>query len=133
MNDIYLPFQIGEQYENWEFDLDILETEKVPGCDSYLYNRTTQFIGVVPDTVELIFNLDILHLVIISLNNCSIHMYHNISTTLLLNFQKRECEKLEKDTYIITENIEIWCTTQLNNTYNIAYGYTHQLNKLLPT
>ena len=31
-----MPFKLGMQYENWEFDLQ-LEKERIIGCDSYIY------------------------------------------------------------------------------------------------
>ena len=65
MNDIYLPFQIGEQYENWEFDLDYLNEEKIKGFDSYLYLWQRAFLYLVSSRIELIFALDILEVVII--------------------------------------------------------------------
>ncbi len=37
MKNTFLPFQIGEQYENWEFDLEYQNEEKIKGFDSYLY------------------------------------------------------------------------------------------------
>lgn len=36
MKNIYLPFQIGEEYENWEFDMEYLDEEKIKGFDGYL-------------------------------------------------------------------------------------------------
>ena len=58
MNIDKLPFKIGMQYENWEFDLDIIETERY---DKYKYNKNydTLFELAIQD-VFLTFDLDIL-------------------------------------------------------------------------
>ncbi len=59
MNIDELPFKIGMQYENWEFDLDIIETERY---DKYKYNKNdidTLFELAIQD-VFLTFDLDIL-------------------------------------------------------------------------
>ena len=58
MNIDKIPFKIGMQYENWEFDLDIIETERY---DKYKYNKNydTLFELAIQD-VFLTFDLDIL-------------------------------------------------------------------------
>ena len=62
-----LPFGIGEQYENWEFDLEILDTDKIKGFDSYLYLKNFKFLETIPAQIKLIFSFDILELVIITI------------------------------------------------------------------
>jgi len=64
MKLIKLPFEIGKEYENWEFDLEILNTERIKGFDSYIYIREIVFLGVNPRYTELIFSLDVLQVVI---------------------------------------------------------------------
>lgn len=56
-----IPFKIGMQYENWEFELDILP-DRIKGKDSYLYigNKITELYGFKVAKIELLFNLDIL-------------------------------------------------------------------------
>ena len=73
MKNIDLPFQIGEHYENWEFDLEVLDVERIKGYDSYIYIREIVFLGAIPRYVELIFSWDILEAVILvfSFNNSS--------------------------------------------------------------
>lgn len=68
-----LPFQIGGHYENWEFDLEVLDIERIKGYDSYIYIREIIFLGAIPRYVELIFSWDILEAVILvfSFNNSS--------------------------------------------------------------
>ncbi len=66
MNIDELPFKIGMQYENWEFDLDIIETEKY---DKYRYNKNDLHIllGLAIQDVFLTFDLDILFRIEITL------------------------------------------------------------------
>ena len=68
MKNNKLPFQIGNHYENWEFDLEPTEKERILGFDSYFYFRELLFLGVIPRYVELIFSWDILKVVIFTVD-----------------------------------------------------------------
>lgn len=70
-----LPFKIGMQYENWEFDLELVDTKK-----SYeVYNYTKRDIKIFNDElieyIHLYFELDILFKI-------KIKTQHNIFTLL---------------------------------------------------
>ncbi len=60
MNIDFNPFPIGEQYENWEFDLEPVKTTKT--YDQYLYikNEPKEILNVPLQKILLTFNLDIL-------------------------------------------------------------------------
>lgn len=60
MKNQFLPFQIGEQYEKWEFDLELLDEERIKGCDSYAYLGNALLLNEKAQKAELIFSLDIL-------------------------------------------------------------------------
>ena len=62
-----IPFKIGVQYENWEFNLDILP-DRIKGLDSYLNidESLNKFLNVCSDKTELIFSLDILERIILT-------------------------------------------------------------------
>ena len=75
MNEIF-PFKIGSEYELYEFDLEVLEIERIKGLDSYFYLREIEFLGSKAKQVELIFSIDILQIVIIHLENI-IFIYGN--------------------------------------------------------
>jgi hypothetical protein len=86
-----LPFSIGEQYENWEFELEILP-ERIKGYDSYLYVGNNFNLKKSKDKYELLFSLDVLVAVIIFFerekNTSKIKLSFLIDTcyrTLLLN------------------------------------------------
>ena len=34
MKQINLPFEIGQDYEVWEFDLEVMDVERMPNYDS---------------------------------------------------------------------------------------------------
>ncbi len=65
MKTINLPFIIGKDYENWEFDLEVLDIERIKGYDSYLYLKKIILFERNADYVELIFLFDILEIVFI--------------------------------------------------------------------
>ncbi len=60
MNIDFNPFPIGEQYENWEFDLEPFKTTK--SYDQYLYkkNEPKEILNIPIQKTLLTFNLDIL-------------------------------------------------------------------------
>ncbi|WP_407508421.1 hypothetical protein [Elizabethkingia anophelis] len=60
MKSFHYPFIIGEYYEKWEFDLVILDEERVKGCDSYIYLRPIFIANVKVNKVELVFSFDVL-------------------------------------------------------------------------
>ena len=63
-----LPFQIGKHYENWEFDLEPSDDERILGFDSYFYIRELSFLGIIPRYTELVFCWDILKVVILTID-----------------------------------------------------------------
>lgn len=63
-----LPFPIGMEYEDLEFDLEILP-DRIKGHDSYIYvgKDLKNFLNYYTDKIELIFCWEILVAIIISL------------------------------------------------------------------
>lgn len=61
-----IPFKIGMEYENWEFDLEILQ-DRLEGYDSYRYigDEFNNFLNYPTEETELIFSFEILVAVII--------------------------------------------------------------------
>ncbi len=82
MKNIDLPFQIGEHYENWEFDLEVLDVERIKGYDSYIYIREIVFLGAIPRYVELIFSWDILDAVILVFSFSDSSQVNNFKNSL---------------------------------------------------
>lgn len=65
-----LPFQIGLEYEDLEFDLEILP-DRIAGYDSYIFvgKELKNFLNNPTKKIELIFSWDIMTVVIISLDS----------------------------------------------------------------
>ncbi len=55
-----IPFKIGMQYENWEFDLELVDTKR--GYEIYEYTKgdITKINGSKVEHINLYFELDIL-------------------------------------------------------------------------
>jgi hypothetical protein len=78
MKPIKIPFEIGLDYEIWEFDLEVLDHERIANYDSYLYvGEINKFLNFSTYQTELIFHWDILEMVVLT--------FLNINTTTLLN------------------------------------------------
>lgn len=78
MNSNDLPFEIGKDYENWEFDLEPMSIERIPVHDSYLYTGDVKkFLNFFPQKTELIFHWDILEIVILTFIHTGNSSFHN--------------------------------------------------------
>ena len=130
MKPIKLPFEIGKEYEKWEFDLDIIEGEKLKACDSYYYRRRLSFGGVGADSVEMIFCLDILQIVIIKFNKCQLDHSQHISQLMTIHYQKKASEIPNKEIYIISQNMELWLLESSSKLLTLIYGNIQYINKL---
>lgn len=128
MKNIDLPFRIGDHYENWEFDLELFETERIKGFDSYLYIREVVFLGGIPKYVELIFLIDLLQIVILNyeLQNFDLgKIIEILDEKLILK------DRLEKIViYSIDVNLELWIINKESNTAIVIYGTPYFLSQL---
>ncbi len=130
-----IPFKIGMQYENWEFNLDILP-DKIKGLDSYLNidESLNTFLNVRTDKTELIFSLDILEGVIITFENRTLNFYKVLKEMILSNLEKlggldimfsSECEDYS--------NKLAYCVSYKDNTVYLFYCNKHIYNPILLT
>jgi len=62
-----LPFHLGMQYENWEFDLELIKN-RIKGYDSYIYIKEITVFGIKPRKIELIFYWELLVTIILDFN-----------------------------------------------------------------
>ena len=62
-----LPFHLGVEYENWEFDLEPTNN-RIKGYDSYIYIKEITVFGLKPRKIELIFYWEILVVIILDFN-----------------------------------------------------------------
>ena len=128
MKNQNLPFQIGEHYENWEFDLEILDVERIKGYDGYIYIREIVFLGAIPRYVELIFLIDLLQIVIFNyeLQKSDLRkIIENLDEKLML---KNRLDKIV--IYSIDVNLELWVINKESNSIVVIYGIPCLLSQL---
>ena len=127
-----LPFQIGNHYENWEFDLEPSDMERILGFDSYFYIRELSFLGIIPRYAELVFCWDILKVVILTIDFETLEQLQNFKDILDHNFGSRtqhENEYLQAEIYSIARHLELWLV-YIPDGYRIelSYGINKYLN-----
>ena len=134
MKNNKLPFQIGNHYENWEFDLEPIEKERILGFDSYIYLRELLFLGVIPRYVELIFSWDILKVVIFTVDFKTKQKIDLFKDSLNLEYIKSNQfykENLLIEKYELANSIELWLVNlQDNYRVEISYGDTKYLRNI---
>ena len=119
-----LPFQIGKHYENWEFDLEPSDMERILGFDSYFYIRELSFLDIIPRYTELVFCWDILKVVILTIDFETLVQLHQFRDILDLNFGNRakfKNEDLQAEIYSVARHIELWLVY-------IPYGYRIEIS-----
>ena len=125
MKNNKLPFQIGKHYENWEFDLEPIEKERILGFDSYIYFRELLFLGVIPRYVELIFSWDILKVVLFTVDFKTKQDLELFKDSLDLEFRKSN-QFYIKDQLIerfeLAKSIELWLVN-LQDSYRLEISY----------
>lgn len=120
MKQLNIPFKLGMQYENWEFDLE-LKKERILGCDSYIYigKKFNKFLNYNKFKTELVFNLDILEAIIINFkkqNICFtelpayINLKLNCFSKVEENKETKICKFVTKfnEVYVIQHNLKLF-------------------------
>lgn len=99
---ITLPFKVGEQYEKWEFILDMTK-DKITGYDTYTISKEFYCSDSIPQ-VELTFEMDILAVIRFL---CS-----RVLKEKLLKSNKNiitlSCTRDNQVLYLSTENTYLW-------------------------
>lgn len=127
-----LPFQIGKHYENWEFDLEPSDMERILGFESYFYIRELSFLGIIPRYTELVFCWDILKVIILTIDFETREQLDLFRGILDLNFgsiTQLKNEYLQAEIYSIARHIELWLV-YISDGYRIeiSYGSNKYLN-----
>lgn len=125
MKNNKLPFQIGKHYENWEFDLEPSDMERILGFDSYFYIRELSFLGIIPRYTELVFCWDILKVVILTVDFETKEQLELFRDILALNFGSKtqfKNEHLQAEIYSIARHIELWLV-YIPDGYRIELSY----------
>ena len=127
-----LPFQIGKLYENWEFDLEPSDMERILGFDSYVFIREISFLNIIPRYTELVFCWDILKVVILTFDFETKEQMELFRDILALNFGSKtqfKNEDLQAEIYSVARHIELWLV-YIPDGYRIelSYGINKYLN-----
>ena len=120
-----LPFEIGKHYENWEFDLEPSDMERILGFDSYFYIRELSFLDIIPRYTELVFCWDILKVVILTFDFEIKEQMELFRDILDLNFGNRakfKNEDLQAEIYSVARHIELWLV-YIPDGYRIELSY----------
>ena len=124
-----LPFLLGLDYEQWEFNLEVLNKEDILGMDSYLYLEDISFLGAVPKSVEMLFSLDILQVVRIIYEFDNQKELDKFYKGLVEYFNNIKLVHKDKIVYFI-EDIEIWMIPK-SDCIEVVYGNYKHLIKLM--
>lgn len=132
MKNNKLPFQIGKHYENWEFDLEPSDMERILGFDSYVFIREISFLNIIPRYTELVFCWDILKVVILTFDFETKEQMELFRDILALNFGSKtqfKNEDLQAEIYSVARHIELWLV-YIPDGYRIeiSYGCSKYLN-----
>lgn len=120
-----LPFQIGKHYENWEFDLEPSDMERILGFDSYVFIREISFLNIIPRYTELVFCWDILKVVILTFDFETKEQMELFRDILALNFGSKtqfKNEDLQAEIYSVARHIELWLV-YIPDGYRIELSY----------
>ena len=120
-----LPFQIGKHYENWEFDLEPSDVERILGFDSYVFIREISFLNIIPRYTELVFCWDILKVVILTFDFEIKEQMELFRDILALNFGSKtqfKNEDLQAEIYSVARHIELWLV-YIPDGYRIEISY----------
>ena len=129
-----LPFQIGKHYENWEFDLEPTDMERILGFESYFYIRELSFLGIIPRYTELVFCWDILKVVILTIEFDTLDQLQQFRDILDINFGSKtqfKNENLQAEIYSIARYIKLWLV-YIPDGYRIelSYGSSKHLREI---
>lgn len=131
MKQLNIPFKLGMQYDNWEFDLEVTK-DRIECCDSYNYTgkKFNKFLNYSKYITELIFNLDILEAVLISFENSNSD-YNELSeiVNLKLNCFSETLENNEvKICRFVTKSNEVWILKTTSNLYLLVSNIKYSLD-----
>ena len=130
MKQLNIPFKLGMQYDNWEFDLEVTK-DRVKGFDSYIYTgrKFNKFLNYSKYKTELIFNLDVLEAVLISFESSNSD-FNELSEIVNLKLNCL-CETLENNEVkicrFVTKSNEVWILETTSNLYLLVSNSKYSL------
>lgn len=120
-----IPFRIRSQYEKWEFDLEVIDTDFKIGVDCYWYlGKVKKFLNLIPDKTELIFEMDRLEIVILTFNNMNLTILKDLCDKMERLFgkpTKDECFNYNNRVFT-NKNKSYYCYPVSNSSFKVMYG-----------
>lgn len=135
MKQVKLPFEIGQEYENFEFDLEVLDIERIPNYDSYFYvGEVKKFLNYVSDKTELIFHWDRLEVVILTFLNIEMNTLENFKNDLKYkyHFPIYEVQSNYEIYEYYKENLKLYLIWKKHKTLIVLYGNSASLEEIYP-
>ena len=127
MEKFNLPFEIGQDYEVWEFDLEIMDVERIPNYDSYTYlGEVKKFLNIISDKTELIFYWDRLEAVILTFFHIEMKTIEEIKNILKYKYHHTNYDVYE---YHAGE-LKLFQILKKPNTLVIIYGNSNCLEEI---
>ncbi|MCW4451602.1 hypothetical protein OK344_05210 [Kaistella sp. BT6-1-3] len=122
---ITLPFKIGEQYEKWEFNLDIT-MDIIAGYDTYTVSKDFYCSDSISQ-IELTFEMDILAVIRIL---CSRALKEKLLKSNK-NIITLSCTRDNQVLYLCTENTYLWFVLEdKEDEIFLTYGKPTAMKKL---
>lgn len=126
-----IPFHVGDQYENWEFDLEVNFDLQKTIANKELYivyhwvGQQKKFLNYRPHSTKLICYWDILNTVILNFLNNEQTFYNNLNQKLIKKFNNPKIVNKNEDLIykFKDEEIEYWSILR-NDSIIILYGYS---------
>ena len=133
MEKFKLPFEIGQDYEVWEFELEVMDLERIPNYDSYTYIGVVKnFMNIISDKTELIFYWDRLEAVVLTFFHIEMKTIEEIKGNLKYKYHFPIYEthaNYEIYEYYAGE-LQLYLIIKKPNTLFIIYGNSTSLEEI---
>lgn len=131
MKQLNIPFKLGMQYDNWEFDLEVTK-DRLQRCDSYIYigEKFNKFLNYHKNKTELIFNLDTLEAILISFENSNLgynELYEIVNLKLNCFSENLDYEEI-KTCRFVTKSNEVWILENTSDLYLVVSNCRYSMN-----
>lgn len=132
MKQLNIPFKLGMQYDNWEFDLEVTK-DRIEGCDSYIYvgKKFNKFLNYSTDKAELLFRLDVLEAVILRFTYRNIKFYYELLKAINKSTRSKVNYHNNYTAYLVSNNLIHIFYSESNSTIILIYGKIRFIQKQL--
>ena len=132
MKQLNIPFKLGMQYDNWEFDLEVTK-DRIEGCDSYIYvgKKFNKFLNYSTDKTELLFSLDVLEAVILRFTYRNIKFYYELLKAISKSSRSKVNYHNNYTAYLVSNNLIHIFYNKSDSTIILIYGKIRFIQKQL--